>query len=68
VQAFGPSPLSGIPEAPIMLRKFLRDERGATAIEYCLIAVGISAAALATINAMGIRLNVIFSNIVAALP
>jgi Flp pilus assembly pilin Flp len=60
--------LEAAPEASIMLRNFIRDERGATSIEYCLVAIGISTAALAVIDAAGFRLNVIFQNIVAALP
>jgi pilus assembly protein Flp/PilA len=49
-----------------MLRKFLADTSGATAIEYCVVAIGIAFACLAIVDAMGIRLNVIFSNLAAA--
>jgi pilus assembly protein Flp/PilA len=36
-----------------MLSTFLRDESGATAIEYGLIAVGIAVAIIATVNGIG---------------
>ena len=34
----------------LIIRKFLRDENGATAIEYGLIAAGISVAIIATVT------------------
>jgi pilus assembly protein Flp/PilA len=40
-----------------LLSKFLGDESGATAIEYCLIAVGISIVILAAVNSIGTQLN-----------
>ena len=46
-----------------MFKKFMADQSGATAIEYTLIAVLLSFAAMAIINAAGIRLAVIFSTI-----
>jgi pilus assembly protein Flp/PilA len=36
------------------LRRFLRHEQGATAIEYALIAAGIAAAIIITVNALGV--------------
>ena len=36
---------------------FLKDESGATAIEYGLIAAGISVVIIATVNAIGTNLN-----------
>ena len=36
---------------------FLKDESGATAIEYGLIAAGISVVIIATVNAIGSTLN-----------
>ena len=42
---------------------FLKDESGATAIEYGLIAAGISIVIIASVNAIGSSLNVIFSNV-----
>ncbi len=35
-------------------RRFLRDERGATAIEYAMIAAGIAVAILAAVNSLGV--------------
>jgi pilus assembly protein Flp/PilA len=43
--------------------KFLSDESGATAIEYGLIAAGISLAIIAVVNGLGSNLNEKFSNI-----
>ena len=40
-----------------LLNKFLRDEFGATAIEYGLIAAGISVAIIAVVNGIGTKLN-----------
>lgn len=40
---------------------FLQDENGATAIEYGLIAAGISVAIIAAVNALGTQLNATFS-------
>ena len=39
---------------------FLKDESGATAIEYGLIAAGISVVIIATVNAVGSQLNAKF--------
>jgi pilus assembly protein Flp/PilA len=38
-------------------RKFIADETGATAIEYGLIAAGISLAIIAAVNGLGTNLN-----------
>lgn len=40
--------------------RFRRDDRGATAIEYAMIAVGIAVAVVATVNATGQSLNTNF--------
>ena len=45
------------------LRAFLADESGATAIEYDLIAAGISLAIIAVVNGLGSKLNTKFSSI-----
>jgi pilus assembly protein Flp/PilA len=42
---------------------FLKDESGATAIEYGLIAAGISVVIIATVNAIGTSLNAKFDSI-----
>jgi pilus assembly protein Flp/PilA len=50
-----------------MLKKFIADETGATAIEYGLIAAGISLAIIAVINGLGAKLNTKFTSINASL-
>jgi pilus assembly protein Flp/PilA len=45
------------------LRAFLRDESGATAIEYGLIAAGISIAIIAVVKNIGTKLDTTFSSI-----
>jgi pilus assembly protein Flp/PilA len=47
--------------------KFLSDESGATAIEYGLIAAGISLAIIAVVNGLGTNLNDKFSSISSSL-
>ena len=47
--------------------KFLKDESGATAIEYGLIAAGISLAIIAVVNGLGTNLNTKFTDINASL-
>jgi pilus assembly protein Flp/PilA len=42
---------------------FLNDESGATAIEYGLIAAGISLAIIAVVNGLGSNLNTKFTSI-----
>jgi pilus assembly protein Flp/PilA len=43
--------------------KFLRDESGATAIEYCLIATGIAFAIIATVQGIGPQLSGKFTSV-----
>jgi pilus assembly protein Flp/PilA len=50
-----------------MLQDFLKDETGATAIEYGLIAAGISLAIIFVINGLGTRLNTKFASISTSL-
>ena len=45
------------------LTAFLADQSGATAIEYGLIAAGISIAIIAAVNSIGTTLNTSFSSI-----
>jgi pilus assembly protein Flp/PilA len=47
--------------------QFLSDESGATAIEYGLIAAGISLAIIAIVNGLGDTLNTKFGNINSSL-
>ena len=46
-----------------ILRRFIRDESGATAIEYGLIAAGISIAIIAVVFTLGGQLNTTFSEV-----
>ena len=45
------------------LAAFLKDELGVTAIEYGLIAAGISVAIIAVVNGLGTQLNATFTSI-----
>jgi len=45
------------------LVRLLRDESGATAIEYGLIAAGISVAIISVVYGIGSKLNTAFTNI-----
>jgi len=45
------------------LLRFVKDESGATAIEYGLIAAGISVAIITVVNGLGTKLNTTFTNI-----
>ena len=45
----------------ILLATFLRDERGATAIEYGLIVAGISIAIITVVQGLGSSLNTTFT-------
>jgi pilus assembly protein Flp/PilA len=49
------------------LYAFIRDENGATAIEYGLIAAGISVAIIAVVQGLGSQLNVVFGKVSTAL-
>ena len=40
-----------------LIQDFMSDDSGATAIEYCLIACGISLAIIATVQGLGTTLN-----------
>lgn len=50
-----------------ILLKFFSDDSGATAIEYGLIAAGISLAIIAAVNGLGTTLNNNFSSINSSL-
>ena len=51
----------------ILLGKFIRNEDGATAIEYGLIAAGISVAIIAVVQSLGSSLNTTFTSVATAL-
>jgi pilus assembly protein Flp/PilA len=46
-----------------LISRFLNDESGATAIEYCLIAVGLSIVIITAVNGIGSTLNGKFTTI-----
>ena len=50
-----------------ILKSFLRDESGATAIEYGLIAAGISVAIITVVQGLGTKLNTTFGSVKNAL-
>jgi len=50
-----------------MLSQFCKDQSGATAIEYGLIAAGISVAIIAVVQGLGTNLNNTFSSVSTAL-
>jgi len=49
-----------------LVNKFLKDEEGATAIEYGLIAALISVAIIAAVGAIGTNLSTTFSEVSSA--
>jgi pilus assembly protein Flp/PilA len=50
-----------------VFKRFLADESGATAIEYGLIAAGISLAIIAVVNGLGTSLKTKFTSISSSL-
>ena len=50
-----------------LFTRFVKDESGATAIEYGLIAAGISLAIIAVVNGLGTNLNAKFTSINSSL-
>jgi pilus assembly protein Flp/PilA len=50
-----------------LFSKFLSDQSGATAIEYCLIAVGISIVIITAVNSIGTSLNTNFTSVNSSL-
>jgi pilus assembly protein Flp/PilA len=50
-----------------LIARFVKDESGATAIEYGLIAAGISLAIIAIVNGLGTNLNTKFTSINSSL-
>ena len=51
----------------ILLKMFVKDEREATAIEYGLIAAGISVAIITVVVTVGTSLNATFTSVSTAL-
>ena len=50
-----------------LVAKFFANQSGATAIEYCLIAVGISIVILVAVNSIGTTLNGSFTSVNSSL-
>ncbi|MGA2942944.1 MAG: Flp family type IVb pilin [Xanthobacteraceae bacterium] len=50
-----------------ILARFVKDESGATAIEYGLIAAGISVAIIAVVQGLGSNLKTTFTSVSSAL-
>ena len=50
-----------------LVSRFFQDQSGATAIEYGLIAAGISVAIIATVQGLGTKLNSTFTSVQNAL-
>ena len=48
--------------------KFLRDERGTTAIEYCVLAALIGMILITAVTTMGTKMNAGFNTIASKLP
>jgi pilus assembly protein Flp/PilA len=46
-----------------LFSRFLRNQSGATAIEYCLIATGLSIVIITAVNGIGTGLNTKFSSV-----
>ena len=46
-----------------LVSRFVKDESGATAIEYGLIAAGIAVVIIATVNTLGTKVNTTFTSI-----
>jgi pilus assembly protein Flp/PilA len=50
-----------------IMKRFVKDESGATAIEYGLIAAGISVAIIAVVNSLGSQLKTTFTTVTSQL-
>jgi pilus assembly protein Flp/PilA len=50
-----------------LISRFLNDQSGATAIEYCLIATGLSIVILGAVNGIGTTLSAKFTSVNASL-
>ena len=50
-----------------LVKRFVKDESGATAVEYGLVAAGISVAIIAVVQGLGSRLNTTFTSVQTAL-
>jgi pilus assembly protein Flp/PilA len=55
------------PNMKNLVKRFAKDESGATAIEYGLIAAGISVAIIAVVQGLGTNLKATFTSVQTAL-
>jgi pilus assembly protein Flp/PilA len=55
------------PKMKTLVSRFVKDESGATAIEYGLIAAGISVAIIAVVQGLGSKLTTTFTSVQNAL-
>ncbi len=58
---------SGAPAMRALARRFLRDQAGATAIEYAMIAAGVAGAVVAAVQAVGTAVLGEFTSVQGAL-
>jgi pilus assembly protein Flp/PilA len=49
------------------ISRFLADQSGATAIEYCIIAAGISIVIVTVVNGLGLTMNTKYTSVSTAL-
>jgi pilus assembly protein Flp/PilA len=49
-----------------LVKRFVQDESGATAVEYGLVAAGISVAIIAVMQGLGSKLNTTFTSVQSA--
>ena len=50
-----------------MIQRFIREEDGASAVEYGLLVAGIAAVIVIAVNALGTKVNTAFTNTEAAM-
>ncbi len=55
--------MKGPNEMKTVISRFVKEESGATAIEYALIAAGISIVIVAAVNGIGTKLNTTFGSV-----
>ena len=56
------------PTVALMRRRLADDEQGATAIEYAMVAAGISVAIVAAVATLGSSTNALFASVAALFP
>ena len=51
-----------------MIKRFFKDEEGATAVEYGILVALIGAAIIITVGLLGSKINDVFASVTTALP